>query len=75
MGVFVIMEYTKDMILNISYGDDTQIVKLKKDKTYKRIFKAINENKFITITLLLTFFLVLLDLIFIVNFINIASML
>lgn len=74
MGVFVIMEYTKDMIFDISYNDETQIVRLKRERVCKKILNTICENKFITVTLLLTFLLVTIDLIFVVNFINILSM-
>ncbi len=73
MGVFVIMGYTKDMIFDISYNDDTQIVRLKKERGYKKILDSICENKFIIVTLLLTFLLIVIDLIFVVNFINILS--
>ncbi len=74
MGVFVIMGYTKDMIFDISYNDDTQIVRLKKERGYRKVLVSICENKFIIFTLLLTFLLVVIDLIFVVNFINILSM-
>ena len=73
MGVFVIMGYTKDMIFDISYNDDTQIVRLKKERGYRKVLGSICENKFIIVTLLLTFLLVVIDLIFVVNFINILS--
>ena len=75
MGVFVIMEYTKDILLNISYSDDTQIVKIKKEKLFRRIFNVIYENKLITVILMLTILLVAMDLIFVMNFINILSIL
>ena len=74
MGVFVIMEYTKDMIFDISYNDETQIVRLKRERVCKKILNIICENKFITATLSLAFLLVVIDLIFVVNFINILAM-
>lgn len=64
------MEYTKDVIFNVRYGEGVQAIKLKERKFIKRLIKTYNDNKFIIITLSLTSILIMLDLWMVSNFIN-----
>ncbi len=61
------MEYTKDVIFNIHYG---QTMKLKERKYIKKLIKIYNSNKFIINTLSLTTILVAIDVWMVSSFIN-----
>ena len=64
------MEYTKDVIFNVQYGKDVQVVRLRNRKWRKRIGEIYKENKFIITTLTLTIILVTIDLFMVSHFIN-----
>lgn len=64
------MEYTKDVIFNVRYGEGVQTIKLKERKFIKKLIKIYNNNKFIFITLSFTTILIILDLWMVSNFIN-----
>lgn len=61
------MEYTKDVILNVQYG---QAIKLKEKKFLKKLVRAYNDNRFIINTLVLTTTLVIVDVWMVSSFIN-----
>lgn len=61
------MEYTKDVIFNVSYG---QAMKLKERKHVKKLLNIYNNNKFIINTLGLTITLVTIDVWMVSSFIN-----
>lgn len=62
------MEYTKDVIFNVQYGQDT------KNKRWKDVLlEFYNKNKFIIYILCLTIIFVSIDLCMVCNFINILT--
>ncbi len=61
------MEYTKDVIFNIRYG---QAIKLKERKCVKKLINMYNNNKFIINTLGITIILVTIDVWLVSSFIN-----
>lgn len=69
------MEYTKDVIFNIQYGEGVQAIKLKDRKFIKQLIKIYNNNKFIVIILALTTLLIMLDLWMVSNFIDLLVIL
>ena len=64
------MEYTKDVIFNVRYGESVQAIKLRERKFIKQLIKIYNNNKFIVIILALTTILIILDLWMVSNFID-----
>lgn len=67
------MEYTKDVILNIRYGQGVQSIKLKERKNLKKILEIYNNNKFIINTLILTTALVIIDIWMVSSFVNLLG--
>lgn len=64
------MEYTKDVIFNVSYGQGMQTIKLRERKYIKNLINMYNNNKFIINTLGLTILLVVIDIWMVSSFIN-----
>lgn len=64
------MEYTKDVIFNVHYGQNVNKIKMEKDRWTSKLAKIYKSNKFIITTLLLTTALIILDLWMVSNFIN-----
>lgn len=64
------MEYTKDVIFNVRYGQGVQNVKLKERKYIRNLINIYNNNKFIINTLGLTTILVVIDIWMVSSFIN-----
>lgn len=64
------MEYTKDVILNLNHKDNIGIFKLRKRLTLINVYKFIQENKFITITLISVIVLVSIDIALVNAFMN-----
>lgn len=64
------MEYTKDVIFNVQYGEKVNTIKLRNRKWPRRLIKIYRNNKFIVITLSLTTILVITDIWMVSNFIN-----
>jgi len=67
------MEYTKDMIFNIKYDDNSQVIRLKKENCFRRMLMRVCENKFILTILGLTTLLIAIDTVFVTTFIKILS--
>lgn len=61
------MEYTKDVVFNVHYG---QAIKLRERKYIKKLIKIYNSNKFIINTLSLTTILIAIDVWMVSSFIN-----
>lgn len=61
------MEYTKDVVFNVQYG---QAMKLRERKHIKKLIKIYNGNKFIINTLSLTTILMAIDIWMVSSFIN-----
>lgn len=64
------MEYTKDVIFNVKYGQGVQTIKLKERKYIRNLLNIYNNNKFIINTLGLTTILVAIDIWMVSSFIN-----
>lgn len=64
------MEYTKDMILNVKYGQDVEKHRL---GIFKKVLNAISKHRFITVVISMTLMLILLDVMLITSFVNILS--
>lgn len=64
------MEYTKDVVFNVQYGEGVQTIKLKNNKYRTSLSKIFTDNKFIIITLFITVALISVDLWLISNFMN-----
>ena len=67
------MEYTKDVVFNVQYGQDSKKIRLRDKKRKGVLFKFYNKNKFIIYTLGLTIVFVSIDLCMVYNFINILT--
>ena len=66
------MEYTKDMIFQIKYGQELE----KSEKTFKffkRTAKIISKHKMITVIVAITIMLMFLDFMLISSFIEVLS--
>lgn len=61
------MEYTKDVVFNVQYG---QAMKLRERKHIKKLIKIYNGNKFIINILSLTTILMAIDIWMVSSFIN-----
>lgn len=67
------MEYTKDVVFNVQYGQDSKKIRLRDKKRKGVLLKFYNKNKFIMYTLGLTIVFVSIDLCMVYNFINILT--
>ena len=67
------MEYTKDVVFNVQYGQDSKKIRLRDKKRKGVLLKVYNKNKFIIYTLGLTIVFVSIDLCMVYNFINILT--
>ena len=67
------MEYTKDVVFNVQYGQDSKKIRLRDKKRKGALLKFYNKNKFIIYTLGLTVVFVSIDLCMVYNFINILT--
>ena len=66
------MEYTKDMILHVNYG---QGVKNKKKgwRLFYKISSVMEKHKIMTAVVSITFMLMILDIMLVTSFINVLS--
>lgn len=64
------MEYTKDMILNVKYGQDVEKHKL---NIFKKVSNAISKHRFMAVVISMTLMLMLLDIMLVTSFVNILS--
>lgn len=67
------MEYAKDMIFNIKYDDNSNIIRLKREGAFRRLLTKIYENKFILTILGITLILVIADTVLVSSFIQLLS--
>ena len=70
LGGFIIMEYTKDLVLNVSYG---QAGGKNKEGKLERIWHKISKHKFISSIVGVTILLSALDVILIESFISVLN--
>lgn len=64
------MEYTKDVIFSVSYGQE---VKKSRFKFFERISEIIGRHKMLTSIICITLMLMILDCILIGSFINVLN--
>lgn len=66
------MEYTKDMILHVNYGQGVK-AKRKKWNLFYKISLMIAKHKMMTAVVSITFMLIFLDIMLVASFANILS--
>lgn len=70
------MEYTNDIILNVKYRGDKKKESLKiKHKALKTIIKKIYNDEFLTISILVSVIVLIIDFLFVKHFIKILNLL
>ena len=70
------MEYTNDIILNVKYRGDKKKENLKiKHKALKTIIKKIYDDEFLTISILVSVIVLIIDFLFVKHFIKILNLL
>ena len=70
LGGFIIMEYTKDLVLNVSYG---QAGRKDKESKFGKICSKISKHKFISSIVGVTILLSVLDFILIESFMSVLN--
>lgn len=68
------MEYTKDMILQVRYGEINRTLKNKKEKRTSKFLEGIQKHKLITTVVISAVIFISIDAILITNFIHILSL-
>lgn len=66
------MEYTKDVVFNVHYGQDV-LKENKKMSAFKRIRLLLNRHKMITAIVLITIMFMIFDLMLVSSFIEVLS--
>lgn len=66
------MEYTKDMILHVNYGQEVR-AKRKGWNLFYKIVSVITGHKIITAVVSITFMLMILDIMLVSSFVNVLS--
>ena len=66
------MEYTKDVVFNVHYGQDV-LKKNEKLSAFKRIRLLLNRHKMITAIVLITIMVMIFDLMLVSSFIEVLS--
>ena len=67
------MEYTKDMILQVRYGEINRTLKNKKEKRTSKFLRGIQKHKLITMTVASAAIFISIDMILVANFVRILS--
>ena len=68
------MEYTKDMILQVRYGEVNRTLKHKKQKRTSRLLETLQKHRMITATVISAILFISIDMVLITNFIHILSL-
>lgn len=68
------MEYTKDMILQVRYGEINRTLKNKKEKRTSKFLEGIQKHKLITTVVISAVIFISIDAILITNFVHILSL-
>ena len=68
------MEYTKDMILQVRYGEVNRTFKSKKEKRTSRFLKGIQKHKLMTTAVISAIVFISIDVMLITNFMHILSL-
>ena len=69
-----IMEYTKDMILQVRYGEKRSTIKNKKEKRTSRLWEGIQKHKVLTATIISMLAFISIDIVLVSNFVRILSL-
>lgn len=67
------MEYTKDMILQVRYGEVNRTFKNKKEKRTSKFLKGIQKHKLITTAVVSAIVFISIDMVLVSNFVRILS--
>ena len=68
------MEYTKDMILHVCYGEASHSSGSKKKKWTSRVLEKIKRRKWITTAILSAIVFISIDMVLVSNFVHILNM-
>ena len=68
-----IMEYTKDVILGVRYGEINRTIKSKKEKRTSKFLQGIQKHKLITTAVVSAIVFISIDMILVSNFVRILS--
>lgn len=68
------MEYTKDMILQVHYGEINRTLKNKKEKRTSKFLEEIQKHKLITTAVIAAIVFISIDVILVSNFVRILSL-
>lgn len=64
------MEYTKDVIFNVQYNDNIEVIRLKKVGIKNKLFNIIKDNKFISSIFISLVILIAIDIMLVNTFMN-----
>lgn len=67
------MEYTKDVIFNVQYKDNVDVIRLKKEGIKDKLFKPIKNNKFIACIFTSLVILIAIDIMLVNTFMNLLT--
>ena len=67
------MEYTKDMILQVRYGEINRTLKNKKEKRTSKFLEGIQKHKLMTTAVISAIIFISIDMILVSNFVRILS--
>ncbi|MCI9087866.1 MAG: hypothetical protein HFJ32_04880 [Clostridia bacterium] len=68
------MEYTKDMILQVRYGEINRTLKNKKEKRTSKFLEGIQKHKLMTTAVISAIIFISIDVMLITNFMHILSL-
>lgn len=67
------MEYTKDVIFNVQYKDNVEVIRLKKEGIKNKFFRIIKNNKFIVYIFTSLVILIAIDIMLVNTFMNLLT--
>ncbi len=68
------MEYTKDMILQVRYGEINRTLKAKKAKRTSKLLERIQKHRLITAIVISAIMFISIDMVLVSNFIRILNL-
>lgn len=68
------MEYTKDMILQVRYGEINRTLKNEREKRTSKFLEGIQKHKLITTAVISAIIFISIDVMLITNFMHILSL-
>lgn len=68
------MEYTKDVILGVRYGEINRTLKNKKEKRTSKLLEGIQKHKILTAAVVSAIVFISIDMILVSNFVRILTL-